>query len=406
MRNANGKSKVLGIVAEYNPWHKGHKYQLEESKKMCGAEYSVGIMNGDFMQRGEPAILDKWTRAGMALAGGLDLVLELPFYFGCNSAEYFAAGAVDLAIGTGVITHLAFGSESGDIESIKRVSQFLANESEEFQLALSEQMKTGVSFPRAMMEVLSRFLGSNLADLLAAPNNILAVEYVKQLYKRNSTIEPVTVKRAGGGYNDENYCHIASATAIRKVLREMSMGNNCLQRKLEEMVPAETYKGLMDNKEHWVFKDNQEFYNLLRYKILSRQDLSQVFSVAEGIENSFIKNVRQSDSLEELLDKVKSKRYTYAGLSRIATHMVVGFDKKQEKPHYIRVLGFNQRGRELLKMIKNNSAENFELVTNINKTNEDLTLDIKGSDVYNLISGQNLYEKSDFVVRPVMDIQK
>ena len=142
MENINGKTKgktkVLGIVAEYNPWHKGHKYQLEESMKLCRAEYSVGIMNGDFTQRGEPALLDKWTRAEMALAGGLDLVVELPFYFGCNSAEYFAKGAVELAMATGTITHLGFGSESGDIENIKKVARFLADEPVEFKEALLE----------------------------------------------------------------------------------------------------------------------------------------------------------------------------------------------------------------------------------------------------------------------------
>lgn len=408
MKSING-TQVLGIVAEYNPWHMGHKYQLEESMKLCGAEYSVGIMNGDFTQRGEPAVLDKWARAGMALAGGLDLVLELPFYFGCNSAEFFASGAVDLAAATGTITHLGFGSESGDVETIKNVAKFLADEPLEFQNALAEKMKTGVSFPRARMEVLSGFLGSNAANLLASPNNILAVEYVKQLYKLGSNITPVTVKRTGGGYNDENWCQIASATAIRKVLRQMADScdvseKNCLQRKLEEMVPKETYQGLMENFDRLVFKDNQKFYDLVRYRLLENKDLSQIFSAAEGIENAFIKNVRKSQSLEDLLGQVKSKRYTYAGLSRVAAHMVMGFEKNHNKPKYIRVLGFNERGRDVLKMIKANLAEGYELVTNANKANSDLSLDIKASDMYNLISEQDLYKKSDYLMRPVMSL--
>ena len=412
MENINGKSKakikVLGIVAEYNPWHKGHKYQLAESMKLCGAEYSVGIMNGDFTQRGEPAMLDKWTRARMALEGGLDLVLELPFYFGCNSAEFFARGAVDLAIGTGVITHLGFGSESGDLESIKNVAKFLADEPLLFQQALGEKLKTGVNFPRARMEVLKDFLASKEIDLLASPNNILAIEYVKQLYKRGSSIEPVTIKRAGDGYNDEEYCQIASATAIRKALRELDglEDKNTAWEKIQDMIPRETYEIIKENVGNLVFKDNQKFYDLLRFQLLQGKDLSQIFSAGEGIENAFLKNVRQCKTLEELLSKVKSKRYTYAGLSRLAAHMVMNFTKEQPEPKYIRVLGFTEGGRNVLKMIKNNIAEDYELVTNINKTTADLSVDIKASDLYNLISQGDLYKKSDFVTRPVNVLNK
>ena len=395
MKNINGNINVLGIVAEYNPWHFGHEYQLEETKKICGAEYSVGIINGNFTQRGEPALLNKWARAEMALKGGMDLVVELPFYFGCNSAEFFAKGAVNILINSGIVTHMGFGSESGNMEKIKEVAEVLAKEPAEFKRLLALKMETGVSFPRARMEVIGHMLGEDAMELLKSPNNILAIEYVKSLISENSQIVPVTIERKGAGYHDMDCCQLASASRIRRDLR----GDACL----ENMVPKTTLEIIERNRKSLVFKDNPEFYKLLQHVLLgASNNLTDVFSVSEGIENAFLKHVRTCENLEELLQKVKSKRYTYAGLSRIAAQMVVGFYKNQEVPKYIRVLGFTEKGQKLLKMIKANVKEPYELVTNVNKASGNLALDIRAQDVYNIISGENLYEKSDFVMKPVM----
>ena len=411
MKNIDGKTKVLGIVAEYNPWHKGHEFQLQEAMKISGAEYSVGIMNGNFTQRGEPALLDKWTRTEMALKGGIDLVVELPFYYGCNSAEYFAKGATQIMINSGIITHIGFGSESGDIDKIQKVAEVLADEPLEFKNILVDNLKKGISFPKARMEAIKRFCGEDCANILMSPNNILAVEYVKQLIKYNSDIRPVTIKRIGGGYHDKENSTVASATAIRSVLYEMvhsqlfGVGKEDLA-EIKKMVPKSTFDILMREKDNLVFKDNDKYFDLLRHVIISGKELSDIFSVSEGIENAFIKNVRNSSCCEELIGHVKSKRYTYAGISRIAAQMVMNFKKCQEEPSYIRILGFTEKGRELLKMIKKNVSCDVPLITNVNKFYGDISLDARATDIFNIICGRNLYENSDFVRRPVIVKEK
>lgn len=408
MKNIDGKTKVLGIVAEYNPWHKGHEYQLQEAMKMCGAKYSVGIMNGNFTQRGEPALLDKWTRAEMAIKGGIDLVVELPFYYGCNSAEYFAKGAVKLMKNSGVVTHIGFGSESGDIEAIKQVAEILANEPINFKELLGENLKKGYSFPKARMEALATYCNRDYKEVLLSPNNILAIEYVKQLIKQQSDIEPITIKRAGSGYHDTDVSSLASATAIRKALWEMTnwkvdeIERENAMAKVKEMVPNTTFEILMREKDNLIFKDNKKYFNLLRYVILSEKSLQNTFSAAEGIENAFIKNVRGCADRETLIEKVKSKRYTYAGISRIASQMVMNFTKDQKEPSYIRILGFSEQGRELLKMMKKKTVEECPLVTNVNKFQGDILLDVKSTDVFNMIAGKDLYKNSDFVKSPII----
>ena len=399
MEKIDGKTKVLGIVAEYNPWHLGHSYQLEETKKISGANYSVAVMNGNFTQRGEPAILDKWTRAEMALKGGIDLVVELPFYFGCNSAEYFAKGAVDILINSGIVTHMGFGSESGDIGKIQNIAQLLVEEPKAFKNILVEKIQQGMSFPRARMEAVSAILGPDSAEILNSPNNILAIEYVKELIRQQSQIEPVTIARKGAGYHDEECCQLASASKIRKELRD----NACTENLLEDLVPKTTADILLEHKDRLIFKDNPRYYQMLQHRLLSASNnLIDTFSAIEGIENAFLKHVRRSKNLEELLEKVKSKRYTYAGLSRIATHMIMNFNKWEKEPKYIRILGFNEKGKKLLKMIKKSVKEPYVLVTNVNKSEADMSLDIKAQDIYNILAGENLYEKSDFVRKPVI----
>lgn len=408
MKNIDGKAKVLGIVAEYNPWHRGHEYQLKQAMKISGAEYSVGIMNGNFTQRGEPALLDKWTRAEMALKGGIDLVVELPFYYGCNSAEYFAKGAVKLMVNSGIVTHMGFGSESGNMDAIREIADVLAHEPLEFKKLLGEKLNEGYSFPKARMKALSEFCKSDCAEMLLSPNNILAVEYVKQLIKHNSSIKPVTVKREGGGYHDTNRCQIASATAIRKALKElkeMHLSPACRENAILEirnMVPESTFEILMREKDSLIFKDDKKFFDLLRHVILRDTDLAETFSAAEGIENVFQKNVRMCSDRNELIEQVKSKRYTYAGISRTATQMVMNYKKNEKEPSYIRILGFTEKGRELLKLMKKSISDEYTLITNVNKFQGDMSLDIRATDVYNMLSDRDLYKNSDFVKKPVI----
>ncbi|HML38127.1 MAG TPA: nucleotidyltransferase family protein, partial [Bacillota bacterium] len=208
--------KVLGIIAEYNPFHNGHRYHLEESVKLTSPDFTVCVMSGDFTQRGEPAMADKWIRAAATVENGVDLVLELPFAFACNNAEFFAAGAVDILNRLGCVTHLSFGSEAGELSALSQAADYLAYEDDELKNTIREFADQGLSFPRARYEAVKMCRGEAYSDVLRSANNILAVEYLKQLRLMKSEIEPVTVKRYGTGYHDMgSYENIASATAIR-----------------------------------------------------------------------------------------------------------------------------------------------------------------------------------------------
>ena len=386
---------VLGIVAEYNPFHNGHLYQLEKCKEQSSADYTVAVISGNFTQRGEVAILDKWNRAKMAILAGVDLVVELPFYFACNSAEYFAKGSIDILNALGNVTHLGFGSESGDVDALVDVANKLAVESDELKKAIKEKLDSGMSFPKARSEALC----GEAKLILQSPNNILAIEYIKNLLLTNSSIKPVTVKRYQKGYHEDGVLNdISSATYIRQVLKEKDIDSL-------KGVPNTTKEILKENIDNLTFNDDENLFNLLKYKILSSEprELSYIFSVGEGIENKVIKEIRTCNSLEELIDKVKSKRYTRTRVQRIFAHMLVGLKKDADIPQYIRVLGFNKKGSELLKEIKKKKLSTLPVVTNINKVqNINFDLDIRANDIYNLISKNDTYKYSDFIKQPVI----
>ena len=194
--------KVNGIIAEYNPFHNGHLYQLEESRRLTGADYTVVVMSGDFVQRGAPAMLDKHVRARMALLGGADLVLELPVLYAVSSAEQFAAGAVAILDRLGVVTHLCFGSECGDAEALGQIAGYLLEEPDSYRSHLQQLLRQGRTYPAARAQALCTAFGRDWEQILSSPNNILGIDYIKALKKRKSSILPVTVKRIGAGYHD------------------------------------------------------------------------------------------------------------------------------------------------------------------------------------------------------------
>jgi predicted nucleotidyltransferase len=367
-------------------------------------------MSGNFTQRGEPAMTDKWVRAAAAVDNGIDLVLELPFVFACNNAEYFAAGAVDILNRLGCVTHLSFGSEAGDLSALSAAAEYLSFETEELKCGIREFSDQGLSFPRARYEAVKKCMGESYSDVLRNANNILAVEYLKQLNLRGSRITPVTVKRYGTGYHDKDtFEDIASASAIRHKL-----GQAADLKEVIRFVPNETYQVLkavdMDVKISFNY-----FYKLLIYKILTSgpEQLGSIFSATEGLENRVRKAAAESADMDSLISAILSKRYTYTRIHRLLTHTLVGLDKDSFRSiwsqgvNYARVLGFSRKGASLIKTVKKEERNTIPILTNINrelsKASEEwklLQYDITASDIYNLVAYGEIYSHSDYVRKP------
>lgn len=409
---------VVGIIAEYNPFHNGHLYHLDESIRRTKSEYAVCIMSGNFLQRGEPALYDKWIRAETAVNNGVDLVLELPVAFACNSAEYFAYGAVSILDKLGCVTHLSFGSENGEMEKLYNTARLLASEEEKLQDYIKEAVSKGISFPKAREEAIGKFGGQTVSDVIKEPNNILGVEYLKALIRSKSRIQPVTIKRFRSNYNDKDIDgHIASATAIRNQIAEKGSINGVLN-----VIPKMTFETLQKYTETSCV-DFSQFFELIMYEILSSSpsELASVFSVSEGLENRIIKSALTSQSIDELINAIKTKRYTQTRIQRALIHILLRFTKEKmesvinnSKYLYGRILGFSPKGAELIKFIKKRDCASIPVITNINKEVPDksdighlLELDILASNIYNLVSHNgDIYSRSDFTVKPYALLRK
>ncbi|HVI42131.1 MAG TPA: nucleotidyltransferase [Anaerovoracaceae bacterium] len=407
--------KVLGIIAEYNPFHNGHLYHLKESVRITEPDYTVCVMSGNFTQRGEPAMADKWIRASAAVKNGIDLVLELPFAFACNNAEYFAAGAVDIFNRLGCVTHLSFGSEAGDLSALSGAAEYLSYEDEELKNSIKEFADQGISFPRARYEAVRKCKGEIYSDVLKSSNNILAVEYLKQLYLTKSSIEPVTVKRYGTGYHDKgSFEDIASASAIR---RQLGISGN--MNEVFDFLPSKTYE-VLQSIDRGVNISFNDFYQVLLYQILTSdtERLGTILSATEGLENRVKKAAAESVDMDSMIKAVLSKRYTDTRIHRLLTHILIHLDKESfrdiwdHRINYGRVLAFSQKGASLLKQIKKKEMNSIPILTNINReiSRESgewklLKYDITASDVYNLIAYGEIYTHSDYVRKPYKDFE-
>jgi len=391
--------KTVGIVSEYNPFHNGHKYHIEAAKEACGADYCVCIMSGSFVQRGEPAIFDKWTRAKMAVLNGADLVIELPVVYACQPAEIFALGAIKILNALGVIDFLCFGSELGDTDALHSLARLLHNEPEAFKLLLKKQLELGVSYPRAVSAALTSYLGARseavTGDILGNPNNVLGIEYIKALMAIQSSIEPIAVKRLQSSHNDTGITgSIASATAIRHEIREngitdkvrMAAPDNCIA-----LIEAS-----ISNRRHPIFLDSFSDLLLYRLRTMGEAELGSFLNSREGIENRLKKFSLTCTGSEELLESVKTKRYTRTYLQRLLCHILLDMKKQDiamfkalDCPAYIRVLAFNEKGTHLLKEINSHSAYPvISKVADFNSSDERINrmfgYDIRATNIYNL----------------------
>lgn len=354
---------AVGIIAEYNPFHNGHAYQIAKAKELSNAKYCVVAMSGDFVQRGAPAIYNKYIRTAMALSSGADLVLEIPSLFAVSSAEDFAFCGVSLLDKLGIISHLCFGSECGDIKPLSQISAVLAKEPEPYTYILKKRLKLGFTYPEARQYAFSEYLslhGGTInckpEDLLGAPNNILGIEYCKALLKRSSDITPITLQRFGSGYHDlELDCGFASASAIRQALQ---LGSEF--RQIRSQVPENVYSMLTDSKP--IFSN--DFTALLNTTLLRLSETGICFSdyldVSEDLAARIHSAILNFSPFEERIQKLKTRQYTYTRISRSLIHIMLGIKKADvalgyslDYAPYARVLGFKKDSSSLLSQIKN-----------------------------------------------------
>ncbi|WAA10616.1 nucleotidyltransferase [Fervidibacillus albus] len=376
--------KCAGIVVEYNPFHNGHLYHLRKTVEKSGADCIIAVMSGNFLQRGEPALVSKFSRTKMALKAGVDLVVELPYAFATQKAETFAFGSVQTLTNLGS-QFICFGSESGSIHSFYRTIQFIDENQEEFNRHVQNLMKTGVSYPKACSNAFHSLNPSEEMIDLSKPNNILGYQYIRAIEKQNRSIIPLTIKRIQSDYHENELSPqgISSATSIRKSLFSNS------QLSIEGQVPNSTWDELLRFKEEYgTFANWERFWPFLQYRLMnSRPDeLRTIYEVEEGLEHRLIANAKEASSFQSFMEKVKTKRYTWTRLQRVCTHILTNASKEEvetgaEKIKYVRILGFNERGREYLR--KNKKSFPIPIVSKISSGIEGtMNLDIKASRMY------------------------
>jgi len=383
---------IVGLITEYNPFHNGHLYHLMNSKKITGADATVVVMSGNFVQRGTPALLDKWSRAEMALNCGADLVLELPSVYATGSAEIFALGAVRVLTGLQKIQNIAFGSESGEIEPLLQVARFIQKESDEFKSALKVELDRGFSFPVAREKALGLLLEQENVPTL--PNDILGIEYLKAGLRSNSHIQFNTMKRLSSDYHDiDTDKALSSATAIRQAIFEGNLSE------ISHTMPESSYTALNAHLENSV--NPNALSQLLLYKIRSTdvEDLAKIQDVSEGLEYRIKDAATRATDYNTLVDLIKTKRYVRTRIQRALLNILLGVDSEliqsinaDENAAYARVLGFNDTGRQIMNHIRKDAT--IPLITNINKfssesslINKMLQMDITATDIYTLLRG-------------------
>lgn len=397
---------ITGIITEYNPFHNGHKFHLEESKKQTKSDGTICIMSGNFVQRGGPAIIDKWKRTELALNNGVDLIIELPTFYAVSSAEFFAKGAVSILNYLNIVNNLFFGSEIGDAKALSEIAKVLVSEDERFQNILKENLSLGLTFAKAREKSLIEYLNSSeINNIITSSNNILGIEYIKAILKLNSSINPVALKREGSNYNDKSLSQtFSSATSIREVLKNTSNIED-----LKNIIPLESYEVFSKLQEQdYRFTFEEEMFKYIKYKIQTNcVNFNNLYEVTEGLDNKIIKEISSSNSLHEFILKIKSKRYTYSKISRILTHIYLGLDNDDfkdianENNLYVRVLGFNKTGREILSLIKANSS--IPLITKVPRftNNPLLKFDLQATACYSLLNDK-VNPFNDYLQSPII----
>ena len=378
--------RATGLVVEYNPFHNGHKYHLEKACEIDRESIKIAVMSGDFVQRGEPALINKWKRTEMALKNGLDIVVELPVFYSCQSAEIFAIGSVGI-LNELKCSNLIFGSETFDGSRLKKIAEL--EECAEFKNIIKDKLSSGDSYPTAYSKTLKEIEGN---DISLASNDILGVEYIKAIKYWNSSMIPLPIKREKIGYYEENTEEgFASATAIRKLLKE--------NKNIEGLVPKESLKILNEENKNLLYLEN--FYYMLRYEIIrNKNTLTDIQDMEKGYENRLYEMAVKNHEFKDFYKEIMSKRFTQGRTQRILIHILTGITQeltqkvKKEIP-YIKILGFNDRGRKYLNYLK--KENNSKIMASMKNVKDNFSEEVReliefnerASLIYRMIS---LYE--------------
>lgn len=374
--------KIIGLIAEYNPLHLGHIYQIKKIKELYPNSIIIVITNTCFTQRGDISILNKWNKTKLCLENQIDLIIELPFAYATQSADIFAKGALTILNHLKIDT-LVFGSESNDIDLLKKIATTQTN-NKEYDKKVKEYLNSGLNYPTAMSKALETILEKTITE----PNDLLGISYIKEIISNNYKINPITIKRIGSYHETEVKNQIISASLIRTLhLKETDITPH---------IPTNTQKYLYNN----LSKEN--YFKYLKYKIISTKDLSVYQTVEEGIENRLKKEIHNSNTWEELIQKIKTKRYTYNKISRMLTHILTDFKKEEAKElkiDYIRLLGFSEQGQKYLNKIKKQIT--LPIITTYKKNFSSLLdLELKALSIYYLPIDETLIEK-EFKQKPI-----
>lgn len=345
---------TIGIICEYNPFHNGHIYHLQKVKEMFSESLIVLVMSGNFTQRGIPSIIDKWNKTEIALKYGIDLVIELPFVFATQGADIFAKGAISI-LKEMQVDYLVFGSESNDIESLKKMADISINNLE-YQKKIKKYLKEGINYPTALSKALEEFSNSTITT----PNDLLGLSYIKEVMKQQANIVPISIQRTND-YHSTDLDSISSATGIREALSH--------NKDIKGYVPIEVNE--LTKKRIFLQED---YFSFLKYKIQTTEDLSIFQTVDEGIEARIKKCINDAISWEDLVKKIKTKRYTYNKINRMLIHILCNFTKEKanswQEIEYIRILGFSKDGQTYLNKIKKDIK--LPIITTFSKGNSDM----------------------------------
>lgn len=413
--------KAVGLVTEYNPFHNGHLYHLNKAMELTGADISVAVMSGDFVQRGEPAVLDKYTRASMALNSGVNLVVELPVNYAVSSAESFAAGALKV-LDYIKADSIAFGSESGDIERLSKLAHILCDNEDALYKEISKCTANGISYAAARQKVVEKLTDKDTAAMLTSSNNILAVEYLKAIIKNNYAIKPYTIKRQGDSYNDTDIrSEYASATALRGNLKADNISKYIpvkagliLSSNTNYIYPDDITEALFTRLLGILFASSYDknvfIENVMQYPDVSKEIAGRLYkSAMDMITRTVPQGAESKDngafSFGSLCEHIKTKEVPLSRIKRALVRITLGLDKKHMEKYanepYIRVLGFDKKGQEYLSYIR--KTVEVPLITKTADYKEMLLDDIHAANIYNMIAAgkYGVKELGDFVRGPV-----
>ena len=413
--------KAVGLVTEYNPFHNGHLYHLNKAMELTGADISVAVMSGDFVQRGELAVLDKYTRASMALNSGVNLVVELPVNYAVSSAESFAAGALKV-LDYIKADSIAFGSESGNIERLSKLAHILCDNEDTLYKEISKYTANGISYAAARQKVVEKLTDKDTAAMLTSSNNILAVEYLKAIIKNNYAIKPYTIKRQGDSYNDTDIrSEYASATALRGNLKADNISKYIpvkagliLSSNTNYIYPDDITEALFTRLLDILFASSYDknvfIENVMQYPDVNKEIAGRLYkSAMDMITRTVPQGAESKDngafSFGSLCEHIKTKEVPLSRIKRALVRITLGLDKKHMEKYanepYIRVLGFDKKGQEYLSYIR--KTVEIPLITKIADYKEMLLDDIHAANIYNMIvAGKyGVKEFGDFVRGPV-----